>query len=499
MGSGHFLVSLVDYLADRVLESVSLATEAVAGQRWAKDIPNPWTSPLVSRIADIRNRILASAAEHSWSVDAAQLDDRHIVRRMILKRVIHGVDKNPMAVELAKVALWLHTFTVGAPLSFLDHHLRCGDALHGERVESVAAELHDIGRVLQQAELARIEVATQSMEEITELTDVDIAEAQRSKQLLEGIDTGLAALNALLDFWRALRWLIPGWSAKKFNQKSFSEHPLAAALVELFSGRYDLMRVVVQGVIGSNDLFGDKPHQFPAQAEVSRLIEKAKALAAREHFLHWPTAFPIVWSHSDPVRRGFDAVIGNPPWDRMKLQEVEWFAERRPEIAQAVRAADRKEMIDGLQKKGDPLYQDYLEAVKAAKIAARVVRECGDYPLLSGGDVNLYSLFVERAASLIRRHGVVGLLTPSGIAADKSAAEFFRSISSTGRLAALLDFENKKIFFPDIHASFKFCALVFGGEQRSFDSSRALSICILWTNFRTPSGCSRCQRRISKR
>ena len=111
MGSGHFLVSLVDYLADRVLESVSLATEAVAGQRWAKDILNPWTSPLVSRIADIRNRILANAAEHSWSVEAAQLDDRHIVRRMILKRVIHGVDKNPMAVESRQgrvVASYLH-------------------------------------------------------------------------------------------------------------------------------------------------------------------------------------------------------------------------------------------------------------------------------------------------------------------------------------------------------------------------------------------------------
>ena len=301
---------------------------------------------------------------------------------------------------------------------------------------------------------------------------MDIAEAQRSKQLLEGIDTGLAALNALLDLWRALRWLIPGWSAKKFKQKSFGEHPLAAALVELFSGRYDLMRVVVQGVIESNDLFGDKPHQFPAQAEASRLIEKAKTLAAREHFLHWPTAFPTVWSHSDPVRRGFDAVIGNPPWDRMKLQEVEWFAERRPEIANAVRGADRKKMIDGLQEEGDPLYQDYLEAVEAAGITARVVRECGDYPLLSGGDVNLYSLFVERAASLIRRHGVVGLLTPSGIAADKSAAEFFRSISGSGRLATLFDFENKKVFFPDVDSRFKFCALAFGGEQRSFDASR---------------------------
>jgi hypothetical protein len=92
--------------------------------------------------------------------------------------------------------------------------------------------------------------------------------------------------------------------------------------------------------------------------------------------------------------------------------------------------------------------------------------------LLSSGDINLYSLFVERATHLVRAEGVVGLLTPSGIGADKGAARFFRSIATTGRLAALFDFENKKVFFPDIHASFKFCALVFGGAQRHFDIAR---------------------------
>jgi type II restriction/modification system DNA methylase subunit YeeA len=134
MGSGHFLVSLVDWMADAVLETIADAELEVATQHWARDAANPWASPLVERIKDIRDRILAAAHKNHWAVTEAQLDDRHIVRRMILKRVIFGVDKNPMAVELAKVALWLHTFTVGAPLSFLDHHLRCGDSLFGGKV-----------------------------------------------------------------------------------------------------------------------------------------------------------------------------------------------------------------------------------------------------------------------------------------------------------------------------------------------------------------------------
>ena len=116
MGSGHFLVSLVDYLADWVITAMAEAEAAEDG----------YVSPLTDRINTIRDRIESNAAERGWTIDAEQLDDRHMVRRMVLKRCVYGVDKNPMAVELAKVSLWLHTFTVGAPLSFLDHHLRCG-------------------------------------------------------------------------------------------------------------------------------------------------------------------------------------------------------------------------------------------------------------------------------------------------------------------------------------------------------------------------------------
>ena len=111
MGSGHFLVSLVDYLADSVIAAMAEADAAVEGH----------VSPLASRIQAIRERIVANAEERNWTIDRDRLDDRHIVRRMVLKRCVYGVDKNPMAVELAKVGLWLHTFTVGAPLSFLDH------------------------------------------------------------------------------------------------------------------------------------------------------------------------------------------------------------------------------------------------------------------------------------------------------------------------------------------------------------------------------------------
>ena len=176
------------------------------------------------------------------------------------------------------------------------------------------------------------------------------------------------------------------------------------------------------------------------------------------------------WQNTYP-EGGFDAVIGNPPWDRIKLQEVEWFATRARKLALAPTAAARRAAIRRLRDKGDPLAEDFDDAKARADNLGYLIRASGHYPLLGRGDINLYSLFVERAMNLIKQDGFVGLLTPSGIYADKTAAHFFKSVSTTGRVGALFDFENKKIFFKDIHASFKFCALIFGGETRRFDGT----------------------------
>lgn len=460
MGSGHFLVSLVDYLADEILEAcVTAATLAAA------DVPEwHYESPVLARIRGIRTRILANARAGNWTVSEAQLDDRHIVRRMILKRVIHGADKNPMAVELAKLSLWLHTFTVGAPLSFLDHHLRCGDALFGERLGDVVADLRERGDLLAQNDLVNIGMAVHSLNDIGELTDVDIAEVHRSQRLLDDAQQGLQPLRRLLDFWHALRWLAPLDAPKKLRG------PRHDAAADLLSGRFGGNLLVLV-----NDRAHATVEEDKAKAEaINALLDECRALARQEGFLHWELAFPTAWRELETghPQGGFDLVIGNPPWDRMKLQEVEWFAERRPEIAHQARAADRKRMIAQLQRQEDPLWLDYREAADRADTMARVARASGQYPLLSSGDINVYSLFVERASRLVRRRGIVGLLTPSGIAGDLGAARFFRTISTSGRLSCLYDFENKKNFFPDVHASFKFCALVFGGADRHFERTR---------------------------
>jgi len=449
MGSGHFLVSLVDYLADNILEAID-EVETEGKVPWA-DIDNPYVSPVSKRIASIRSLIIEQVNEHDWNVKEEQLDDKHIVRRMILKRCVYGVDKNPMAVELAKVSLWLHTFTVGAPLSFLDHHLRYGDSLFGEWVGSVWSELRDRRELLSYTTISQAEGSVKGMNIIEDLTDADISEVKKSSSTFEEVEQAIAPLNSFLQLYHALRWV--AISAEE--------------------------RVAVDGWI-----FGEYGDQFKIadnkepitkdykEANLFKeLLSKARKLIDEEHFLNWEVAFPGVWRHWErhEPEGGFDAVIGNPPWDKMKLQQVEWFADRKPEIAMAARASDRKKMIDALEKANDPLWQAYKRASWHADTALERARKDAQYPLLSGGDTNLYSLFVERAHRLVNPNGLVGLLTPSGIAADKFASIFFKSIATEGRLAALFDIENKNVFFPDIDSRFKFCIFVAGGKNRKFD------------------------------
>ena len=177
MGSGHFLVTAVDFLSDYIAHLVEYVP---AVPEW---LDGGYVSPLVKRVEAIRQDILQRARDSNWIVDESQLSDQAIIRRMVLKRCIYGVDKNPMTVELAKVSLWLHSFTVGAPLSFLDHHLRCGDSLLGMRVAESAQELRRLAGLSAQSAISGAEQATEGMRRIEEMSDSDVAEVQESSTL----------------------------------------------------------------------------------------------------------------------------------------------------------------------------------------------------------------------------------------------------------------------------------------------------------------------------
>ena len=462
MGSGHFLVSAVDFLTDDIADLIEFAP---AVPDWLGE-EDAYHSPLLDRVAAIRADILQRAAESGWVVNEAQLTDQAIIRRLVLKRCIYGVDKNPLTVELAKVSLWLHSFTVGAPLSFLDHHLRCGDSLVGLRIADANAELRRLNVPMFVASaLQGVENAAQGMRQIEQLSDADVAEVHQSESLFQAVESATADLRGFLDTLGGLRWLTAGM---RVRQRAIFEAPVAETLGADPSQAFERL---------AHD---------PADSPDSRSTAfrqrwtEARLQADEQSFLHWEAAFPGVWRHwqNQTPEGGFDAVIGNPPWDRIKLQEVEWFATRDPELARAPTAAARRAEIRRLREQDDPLAEAFDQAKARADRLGQVIRASGHYPLLGGGDINLYSLFVERSLRLVKPGGLVGLLTPSGIYADKTAARFFKSVSTTGRVAGIYDFENRRLgtdqppFFPDIDSRFKFCALIVGGPERTFPETR---------------------------
>ena len=454
MGSGHFLVSLVDTLADHVLDAMAEAASLPA------DLD--YTSPLAERILDIRTTIANNARAANWTIDEGQLDDRHIVRRMVLKRCVYGVDKNPMAVELAKVALWLHTFTVGAPLSFVDHHLAAGDSLFGLWVRDAIDKADRLGgALLWNDALRNAQAQAQAMKTIEMATDAEIAEAHRSAEMWEGVEAQTGPLDSFVSFMHALDWL----NLSRAQQ----------GLVRLWlDGRFGEPIPIARGTRAPE---GGKAKAEEVEA-FTAIWSDARALIAEERFLNWQIAFPGVWDNWASAERvgGFDAVVGNPPWDMMEFEEVPWFEARDNVIAQSPNRATRRRRMQELESTGATLWNEFKKASYRAEQATRIARQSKNFGLLNIGRINIFKLFVERAYGLVKPDGMVGLLVPSGIASDLSAARFFKKVATGSHLKSLFDFENRRTrhglepFFPDVDSRFKFCAIILSPE-RKFPSS----------------------------
>ena len=446
MGSGHFLITAVDWLTTRLA--------ALVNREWDEAEPG-YVSPIRAELRQLQE-------------DHPDLRDETLLQRMVLKRCIYGVDKNPLAVELAKVAFWLHTFTPPLPLPYLEHRFRAGDALLGIGASSAATYVAEwgpdriaAGLLIELPELAgNIESNIDAMAASLDLDIDQVRESVRRHGLIRQFQV---RLRTALNLVAGLRWLSAGMT--KTARKVFHE-PLREAL------RGDPARADAILHNGENH-----PGLTPATPEFHEIRDRARRIADREHFFHWDVEFSDVMELDGD---GFDAIISNPPWDRIEQQEREWFAARGSEIANLEPAARRKAAIAEGIANGDPLCNQY-EEVRAQAAAMRLVcRTSGEYPLLSSGRTNFYSLFVERALTLLRADGIAGLLTPSGIYSDKTASRFFRAMSRAGQIGGIYDFENRrtanpdattKRWFPDVHPQFKFCATILGGPARWFDQT----------------------------
>lgn len=470
-GSYYTPDSLVQALLDESLDP--LIEETIAG----KDDEAAIEALLNLRIIDpacgsghfllaAARRLATRIARLSSPGTPSEADYRHWLRE-IARCSLFGVDRNPMAIELAKVALWIETVEPGKPLSFLDAHLRCGDSLLGvydlkaleigipddaykpltgddkaatsawKKLNKQARERDD-----KTIELAFTKVTGElagSAQKIEAQGEDDLAEVEAKRKAFEALLQGQS-------YWRV---------------KTACDLYIAAFLLPKLT--VPKPELGAKGVtVPTTSAVRDKLSGLLA---VSNLESIAIQVASAARAFHWPLEFPQVFFPRPGRKAGFDLALGNPPWERIKLQEQEFFASRDPEIANAPNAAARRAKIEALRSAPPgsakrALYDEFSVSkriAEAASVFARVPSgEGGRYPLTGAGDVNTYALFAELFAGVASR---ASMILPLGISTDATTAPFFAELVTSQRLSALIAFENEEFIFPTVHHAFRFALL----------------------------------------
>ena len=506
-----------------VQELIKSALDPVIEQRIAAQPESPVEALLAIRVIDpacgsghfllAAARRLAEKLAQLRAIDGehTEQDFRHALREVV-SRCIFGVDRNPMAIELARTALWLEGFEEGRPLGFLDHHLQVGDALLGltdlkalelgiakDAFKALSGDDKEVCKRLVKANAAALKDLEKKRKAYA-FGQLDVVSSQ---------DSGLKPLQALEALPENSTQEI---AAKEAAYRAFLEQAKNSRLAhaaDLLVGAYLLPKKLPSpsgrgaggegGIPTSATLYLTLLGDTLPTAQQGALAA-AQAACAEARVLHWPLAFPQVFAAG-----GFDCVLGNPPWERIKLQEEEFFATRHRDVAEAKNKAERNQRIqwlaEGLLAKHlcpqlehapheceaeQRLYAEFITArrtAEAASVFAHVKgEEGGRFPLTGIGDVNTYALFAETISQImagslrpageglgVRAGGRAGFIVPTGIATDDSTKAFFGHITQNGQLVSLFDIENREAVFPSVHRSYKFCLLTLGpAEQAEF-------------------------------
>jgi hypothetical protein len=392
-----------------------------------------------------------------------QGDYRHALRDVV-SHCIFGVDKNPMAISLAKTALWLEAYTPDLPLSFLDHHLRCGDALIGILDPNIlldgipdsaySAQIGDDGAVCKELKKKNREARKQV--------------AREKEMSLASHRLAFETEDEVLEFEEHPEATIGDINAKRLlfrRREQLSQKAKIRIACDLFVAPFLTAKTLsnANSIATTRDLYLQLIGETPS-AEVSHAAQQA---ARRARVFHWSLEFPAAVK-----RGGFSVLLGNPPWERLKLKEEEFFAARSQDISQEKTKEARARSIKSLslaeQSSIDgQLYTEFVNAKREGDGSLLFARDSGRYPLTGVGDINTYALFSETILSLRAPRGRAGFIVPSGIATDDSTKAYFSALTGRGILHSLYDFENRHGIFPSVHRSYKFCLLTIAEAKES--------------------------------
>lgn len=454
-----------------VQELIKSALDPVIEQRIAAMPDSPVEALLAIRVIDPAcgsGHFLLAAARRlaeklaqlrSNNGEQTEQDFRHALREVV-SRCIFGVDRNPMAIELARMALWLEGFEEGKPLGYLDHHLQVGDALLGltdlkmlekgiakDAFKPLSGDDKEVCKQLAKTNSIGLKQFLKDFQGKQSLLDLNASNELKVLQTIEALPENTTKQIA----------------AKEAAYREFLEQVKTGRLAhaaDVMVGAYLLPKcedpliriptsVTLYLVLNTEVLSPDQNEALVAAQEA----------CAEARVFHWPLAFPQVFASG-----GFDCVLGNPPWEVMQMGEEEFFATRAPYIAELI-GDKRKRAIAALPETEPRLWSEY--ETQAQRIAAvnNFVRESGRYPLTAVGKLNTYPLFAETIQQITHASGRAGFIVPTGIATDDSTKAFFGHITQTGRLISLFDIENRDRLFAAVDSRMKFCLLTLGQAE----------------------------------
>ena len=414
---------------------------------------------LVAAARRIAKRIAAEETGESEPPDAVV---RAALRR-VTGRCIYGVDINPMAAELAKVSLWIEALDPGRPLSYLDQNIRVGNSLLGVTPALLAEGLPDAAFTPIEGDDRKVAAALkkqnaaerdQGQYDLFSQSGIPVTNAVLAKRAVE-------IAHALPD---SLEDLHIHQQRQALELAESPEHRVQKLLADAWCAAFVQPKTAVTRGTAITQAVLEQFGADTGTLELAAAEDLVINLTRQYRFFHWHVEFPHIFrvgngaTDIDPATGwagGFSCVIGNPPWERVKLQEQEFFASRQPVIANAANAAARKKLIAALADSDSPadrtLYDEFEAELRKAAGWSHLLRESGRYPLTGHGDINTYAVFAETARTIITAHGRLGIIVPTGIATDPTTSPFFRDLikQSSARLRSRFRHESAT-FGPEI-------------------------------------------------